>query len=210
MPDQPEHKHELCKPEHRHPEHKPAPHKPEHKPEPHKPEPHKPDHKPAPHKPEHKPAPHHPQPHHKMSDDQNRAVQIHNQARMEVFHNPLQWDDELARHAQDYANKLAAENRGLNHSSGDERPNQGENLYWSKPNGSLGDASQGWVDEKPNYHGENIGDGDFASYGHYTQCIWPSTEKVGIAMAQAGDGGWFVVGRYSPPGNWSGKNAING
>ena len=64
------------------------------------------------------------------------------------------------------------------------------------------------MNEKSNYHGEKIGEGDFGSYGHYTQVIWPSTEKVGVAMARADDGGWFVVGRYSPPGNWSGQSAL--
>lgn len=30
-------------------------------------------------------------------------------------------------------------------------------------------ASDDWIGERPNYHGENIADGKFASYGHYTQ-----------------------------------------
>ncbi|KAL8838621.1 MAG: hypothetical protein Q9170_002067 [Blastenia crenularia] len=144
---------------------------------PHKTEPHPKPH-PAPHKPviHPKPAPHKPDQHHgKMSDDQNKALNIHNQARHDASQSSghgrddLVWDDQLAANATAYAQHLASANQGLQHSSGDARPNQGENLYWSKPNGSLEDASKGWVDEKSNYHGEKIGEGNFGSYGHYTQ-----------------------------------------
>ncbi|KAL8667848.1 MAG: hypothetical protein Q9202_000313 [Teloschistes flavicans] len=190
-----------------------------------------------------------------MSDDQNNALRIHNDARNEATQQSghpratLVWDDQLANDATAYAQHLASANQGLQHSSGDQRPNAGENLYWSKPNGSMADASQGWVNEKQNYHGEKIGEGDFGSYGHYTQVmlldpsfsplvvlagdtdmdqrsstrsnriyadgrieqvIWPTTLSLGIGMARADDGGWFIVGRYSPPGNWSGQDAFTG
>ncbi|KAL8690836.1 MAG: hypothetical protein Q9218_003816 [Villophora microphyllina] len=151
-----------------------------------------------------------------MSDDQNNALRIHNDARNDASSSSghprpsLTWDDNLAAQATAYAQDLASANQGLQHSTSDQRPNQGENLYWSKPTGSMADASQGWVNEKGNYHGEKIGEGDFGSYGHYTQVIWPTTTNVGIGMAQSGDGGVFIVGRYSPPGNWSGQSAFTG
>ncbi|KAL8720694.1 MAG: hypothetical protein Q9225_002487 [Loekoesia sp. 1 TL-2023] len=198
----------------------PPPHKPEHPkqaPKQH-PLPHPaPPHKQEPHPHPHSAPPHKPEPHHgKMSEDQNNALNIHNQARndaTQISSHPrgnLVWDDQLAANATAYAQQLASANQGLHHSSGDARPNQGENLYWSKPNGSLADASQGWVNEKQNYHGKKIGEGDFGSYGHYTQVIWPTTTNVGIGMAKAADGGWFIVGRYSPTGNWSGQSAFTG
>lgn len=81
----------------------------------------------------------------------------------------LVWDDKLAANATAYAKKLAHENTGLHHSTGDQRPGQGENLAWSKPHGSLEGGSKMWVDEKKNYSGQKIGEGDFGSYGHYTQ-----------------------------------------
>ncbi|KAI4190533.1 MAG: hypothetical protein LQ346_004909 [Caloplaca aetnensis] len=164
-----------------------------------------------------KPSPHKPGPGHgKMSDDERKALNIHNKARQEApqgFGHPrnaLEWDDKLASNAQAYAQHLANAGKGLQHSDGDSRPGQGENLYWSKPNGSMADASQGWVNEVKNYSGEKIGEGDFGSYGHYTQVIWPSTTKVGVGMAKDNDGGWFVVGRYSPPGNFTGQSAWTG
>lgn len=35
--------------------------------------------------------------------------------------------------------------------------------------------------------------------------MWNSTTKVGIACTTAANGGVYTVGRYSPPGNWSGQ-----
>ncbi|KAL8727653.1 MAG: hypothetical protein Q9166_005889 [cf. Caloplaca sp. 2 TL-2023] len=124
----------------------------------------------------------------KGNDDERKALQLHNQARQDASRSSghgrpdLKWDDNLAKQARAYAQHLANANKGLQHSSGDQRPGQGENLYWSKPNGSLEDASKGWLSEKKNYHGEKIGQGNFASFGHYTQCIWPTTTKVGLGM----------------------------
>ncbi|KAL9594395.1 MAG: hypothetical protein Q9219_007054 [cf. Caloplaca sp. 3 TL-2023] len=110
--------------------------------------------------------------HNRLSEDQKKALDIHNKARHDVPNHPrknLIWDPKLAAAATAYAKKLAHDNAGLKHSSGDQRPNQGENLAWSKPHGSFADASKMWVDERKNYHGQKIGEGDFGSYGHYTQ-----------------------------------------
>lgn len=41
----------------------------------------------------------------------------------------------------------------------------------------------------------------------HKQCIWPTTAKLGIAAAKASNGKTYIVGRYTPPGNWSGQNA---
>ncbi|KAL8682678.1 MAG: hypothetical protein Q9186_001274 [Xanthomendoza sp. 1 TL-2023] len=154
--------------------------------------------------------------HGKLSEDEKKALNIHNQARHDASQSSghkrpdLRWDDNLAKQARAYAQYLCKANKGLQHSSGDQRPNQGENLYWSKPNGSLEAASKGWMNEKKDYHGEKIGEGNFGAYGHYTQAIWPATTAVGIALARDDDGGVFVVGRYSPPGNFSGRDAFRG
>ncbi|KAL8996387.1 MAG: hypothetical protein Q9169_004078 [Polycauliona sp. 2 TL-2023] len=151
-----------------------------------------------------------------MSEGEKKALQLHNQARHDVSKSSghgrpdLVWDNKLEQAAKAYAEHLSRVNQGLKHSTGDQRPGQGENLYWSKPNGSLEQATKGWLNEKKNYHGEKIGEGDFGSYGHYTQAIWPSTKRIGVAMAKNADGGVFVVGRYSPPGNFSGKDAYKG
>ena len=110
---------------------------------------------------------------------------------------PLRWSPSLARAAHTWAAHLAATDH-LQHSTGS---GQGENLYCSlgQSDVSFSDAVISWVSEKPLYHGEHIPDGDFESYGHYTQIIWPSTREVGMGMARSASGWTYIVARYSPP-----------
>jgi len=99
-----------------------------------------------------------------LSDDQQNALNIHNQARAAHGIAPLSWDDGLAAGAQDWANQLT----GIGHL---QHSQAGENLYWQSwtSGDALARGAQAWVDEAPNYHGEPIGDGDFESYGHYSK-----------------------------------------
>lgn len=77
----------------------------------------------------------------------------------------LVWDKDIEKSAQAWADQLAASGQ-FEHSGG---PN-GENLFKMSPfsAGTVIIASQSWLNEASNYHGEPI-DGNFASYGHYTQ-----------------------------------------
>lgn len=158
----------------------------------------------------------HPHPASNVSPGQSEALKIHNQAREAAtkqtsVHRPeLIWDSHLAAAAEEWAHYLASRDAGLQHSTGAERPGQGENLYWTSAGGTLADGSQCWVNERKMYHGEKIGQGNFESYGHYTQVIWPSTTHVGIAMAKTRNGANFIVGRYSGPGNYTGVSAYTG
>ncbi|KAI1206081.1 glycoside hydrolase family 128 protein [Annulohypoxylon truncatum] len=140
-----------------------------------------------------------------LSGDQQKALDVHNNKRKAKGLQPLAWDNQLAKNAEDYAKHLAQIGK-LEHSSGDQRPNQGENLAWaSSSNTPLAQAANMWLDEEKNYHGEPIGQGDFGSYGHYTQCMWKSTTKLGMGSAKDAKGGVYTVGRYSPPGNIVGQ-----
>ncbi|KAI2464284.1 glycoside hydrolase family 128 protein [Annulohypoxylon bovei var. microspora] len=140
-----------------------------------------------------------------LGGDQQKALDIHNNKRKAKGLKPLAWDNQLAKNAEDYAKHLAAIGK-LEHSSGDQRPNQGENLAWSSSsNTPLAMGAKMWIDEEKNYHGEPIGQGNFGSYGHYTQCMWKSTTKLGMGSAKDAKGGVYVVGRYSPPGNIVGQ-----
>lgn len=137
-----------------------------------------------------------------LSSDAQKALDAHNAARSEVNNPALSWDVGLEADALAWAQNLA--NIGsLTHASG---TGQGENLYMSS--GRSGDhltsASDLWIAEKADYSGQRIGEGNFASYGHYTQAVWKSTTKVGIASA-SGPSGTYVVARYSPPGNMQGQ-----
>ncbi|KAF2685339.1 PR-1-like protein, partial [Lentithecium fluviatile CBS 122367] len=110
----------------------------------------------------------------------------------------LKWSNDLASQAQAWANHLA-DIGDLQH---DPNAGAGENLFGgSGAEYSFSDAVDSWVNEKANYHGENIPDGDFASYGHYTQVIWPETTQVGMASATGSNGWTYIVGRYLSSGN---------
>ena len=140
--------------------------------------------------------------------DQQSALDLHNQARSQVGVPPLTWDDTLAANATAYAHVLAQTPGQLTHSDGSTRPDQGENLFYASGGGTtFVTATQAWLDEKNNYHGEPIPQGDFERYGHYTQCVWRATTAVGLGMANDANGGTYVVGRYSPEGNFDGQTA---
>jgi uncharacterized protein YkwD len=62
-----------------------------------------------------------------LSQDQEKALSLHNDKRREKDLEPLTWDDDLANQATQYAQYLADIGE-LQHSSGDQRPDQGENL----------------------------------------------------------------------------------
>ncbi|KAI4596932.1 hypothetical protein KJ359_004842 [Pestalotiopsis sp. 9143b] len=140
--------------------------------------------------------------------DQAVAVQVQNNGRTALNLTKMVWDDSLAADAQTWANYLAKIDQ-LQHSTSAQRPNQGENLAWAwATNGikyPLTQGAQGWMAEKSSYNGEVIPQGNFAAYGHYTQCVWKSTVRIGMANATAANGGVYTVGRYSPPGNYVGQ-----
>ncbi|KAI1849129.1 hypothetical protein JX265_013143 [Neoarthrinium moseri] len=141
-----------------------------------------------------------------LNGDQAKALKIHNDGRKTKGCPALTWDAGLAQHAQQWANHLAQIDK-MEHSSGNQRPGEGENLAWysNSPNDPLSGGAQMWMNEAKDYHGEPIGQGNFGKYGHYTQCMWKSTTKLGMASARSAKGGTYIVGRYSPPGNWTGQ-----
>lgn len=64
-----------------------------------------------------------------LNGDQAKALKIHNDGRKTKGCPPLTWDAGLAQHAQQWANHLAKIDK-LEHSTGDQRPGEGENLAW--------------------------------------------------------------------------------
>ncbi|OTB10774.1 hypothetical protein K445DRAFT_46475, partial [Daldinia sp. EC12] len=140
-----------------------------------------------------------------LNPDQQKALDIHNDKRKGKGLQPLAWDNQLAQAAENYAKHLAQIGK-TEHSNGDQRPNQGENLASVLGSDTpLTTSADMWVGEDKNYHDEPIGQGNFGSYGHYTQCMWKSTTKVGMGLAKDAKGSVYVVGRYSPPGNFIGE-----
>ena len=142
-------------------------------------------------------------------DEKEEALAVHNQAREAVGQAPLEWSNSLERDAQVYANYLARRDRGLVHDRNNKK--DGENIYMSyyhsvdDEENYLKSASESWFEEIQDYQYEKIPGRDFHKTGHYTQMIWSTTTKVGIAWAISNTGKVYVVARYNPPGNMIGS-----
>nr|AHE81264.1 pathogenesis-related protein 1-21 [Triticum aestivum] len=128
-------------------------------------------------------------------------VNLHNRARAADGVGAVTWDNSVARSAQDYANKRAADCR-LQHSGGP----FGENIFWgSGQSWTAANAVKSWVDEKRNYHlNTNTCDAGKVC-GHYTQVVWRKSTRIGCArVVCAGNRGVFIICNYNPPGNFNG------
>ena len=66
----------------------------------------------------------------------------------------------------------------------------------------------GWSSEKRYFtrgvFPNNSNTGNWADVGHYTQMIWPTTQRVGCAVASTPRIDYLVC-RYSPAGNIDGR-----
>lgn len=156
------------------------------------------------------------------------TVAAHNEARAEVDVTPplpeLEWSDDLAEVAQDWANTLVDE---ANCGNIFHRPDgmYGENIALQ---GSFGggsdsftgpDAVAGWVAEIDCYTYGTIGqteqcepgciaDLNSSGCGHYTQVVWDSTTAVGCGYGTCQDDNFtieVIVCNYDPPGNYIGE-----
>ncbi|KLO90746.1 plant PR-1 class pathogen related protein [Fusarium fujikuroi] len=134
-----------------------------------------------------------------LDADQQKALDLHNEARKAVGNEPLSWDDSLASGAQEWADHLA-QLGSLQHSGGDD----GENLYMGSGSNPYASAVEAFLSEKSQYNGEAISGSNYMSFGHYTQCVWKTTTKVGMAVAKDSSGASWVVARYQKPGNMIG------
>jgi uncharacterized protein YkwD len=123
----------------------------------------------------------------------------HNAERKKVGVAPLRWSQALARHAQKWADELAADGCTLEHRRDDP---YGENLYWSSGAASASSVVAKWADEANNYdHRRNSCKG---VCGHYTQMVWSTTRSLGCGAASCGNGEVWVC-NYDPPGNFVGQ-----
>ena len=141
------------------------------------------------------------------------AVNEHNRLRREVGVPELKWDQDLARDAMEWAIVMAREQE-LEHSEGND---EGENISWAKGYGRarcIEIALKGWGDkEKVIYlsRGEPaVGEKGFQGVGHYTQMVWRSTTRVGMATVRSKDGSYYTCARYSPAGNFVGERPYPG
>merc|ERR1712083_965452 len=111
---------------------------------------------------------------------EEEALNKHNEYRRTHGCQPLKLDQKLCSYAQEWANKLARENRFEHRSNS----SYGENLYctWSSnpKSGCSGDkAVESWYDEiKDHQFGKEP---NSMGTGHFTQVVWKNSKNLGIA-----------------------------
>jgi hypothetical protein len=137
-----------------------------------------------------------------------RIVAAHNVERARMGMPALVWDPALAAGAAVYAQQMAASGQ-FAHSDRSRRRGVGENL-WMGTRGAFSFEAMvgGWTAEKryfePGIFPNNSRTGNWADVGHYTQMIWPTTTRVGCAIASTPRIDYLVC-RYATAGNIDGR-----
>ena len=140
-----------------------------------------------------------------------RILAAHNAVRARAGAPPLVWDNQLGTAAAAYAQQMALTGR-FEHSDRRARPGTGENLWMgSRGAFSIETMVGGWSSEQrmftPGIFPSVSRTGNWADVGHYTQMIWPTTTRVGCALASTIRTDYLVC-RYSPAGNIDGRPVL--
>ena len=136
------------------------------------------------------------------------VLAAHNAARAQAGVQPLAWDPALGDAAAAYATQLALTN-SFHHSDRKARAGTGENL-WMGTHGAFSYSSMvgTWASERryfvPGVFPAVSRSGNWEDVGHYTQMVWPTTTRVGCAVASNGAND-FLVCRYASAGNVDGR-----
>ena len=137
-----------------------------------------------------------------------RILAAHNAERLALGLPPLVWDDDLGNGAAAYAQQMAF--TGIfQHSDRKARHGIGENL-WYGTHGAYSVESMvgGWASEKhdfvPGIFPTVSRTGNWMDVAHYTQMIWPTTQRIGCALASTARVDYLVC-RYATAGNIDGK-----
>ena len=137
-----------------------------------------------------------------------RILAAHTAERARMSLAPLAWDDALGAGAATYAQQMAFSGM-FQHSSRQARRGVGENL-WMGTHGAFSVEAMvgGWASEKryfvPGTFPNNSRTGSWEDVGHYTQMIWPTTTRVGCAIASTPRVDYLVC-RYGTAGNIDGR-----
>lgn len=138
-----------------------------------------------------------------------RILAAHNAERRALGLAPMVWDDRLGSQAAQYAIRLALSRR-FAHSEARARGGTGENLWMGTRNAFSVEAMvANWLSErqmfKPGVFPAVSRTGSWHQVGHYTQIVWPATQRVGCAVASnAGED--YLVCHYFPAGNVHGTS----
>ncbi|CAL4133678.1 unnamed protein product, partial [Meganyctiphanes norvegica] len=122
----------------------------------------------------------------------------------------LEWDDELARKAQNHADQCI-----FGHDDRDNRRvsrfSVGQNLYTRSTSNfdsevEWGRAIKEWYSEVKDFSPNSINPYQFNSgVGHYTQMVWADTYKIGCGYTFYKEGRWhkkLYTCNYGPAGNF--------
>jgi uncharacterized protein YkwD len=123
---------------------------------------------------------------------QQETLSVHNQLRKKHAAPPLQWSNQLAHYAANYASRCE-----FKHSHGQ----YGENLAAGYPTATA--AIKKWYSEIKDYSYQHA---RFSSNtGHFTQVVWKASTQLGCAIVTCngknGTPGNYLVCEYNPPGN---------
>jgi hypothetical protein len=137
-----------------------------------------------------------------------RILAAHNAQRALVGAPPLVWDNDLGTAAATYAAQMATSGV-FEHSDRHARRGIGENLWYGTHGAYSVEAMVGaWASEKrmfiPGIFPNNSRTGNWVDVAHYTQMIWPTTQRIGCALASNGRADYLVC-RYATAGNIDGK-----
>lgn len=137
-----------------------------------------------------------------------RILAAHNAARAAVGAPPLVWDNDLGTAAAAYAQRMAMTGV-FEHSDRSARHGIGENLWMGTRGAFSVEAMVGnWTSERrwfvPGIFPNVSTNGNWSDVAHYTQVIWPGTQRVGCALASTPSTDYLVC-RYASAGNMDGK-----
>ena len=138
------------------------------------------------------------------TDPSMAVLEAHNIERASIGLSAMRWDPSLAAGAADYARTMAVTGR-WGHSAHEDRPGQGENL-WMGTRAAFHPTEMvdAWIAEKrdvrPGVFPNVSSTGSWQDVGHYTQMVWPETERMGCAIRSSLQADYLVC-RYAAPGN---------
>jgi hypothetical protein len=150
----------------------------------------------------------HAQPQNFASQFPARILAAHNSVRAAAGVPPLVWDNDLGNAAAAYAAQMATTNM-FEHSDRHARRGIGENLWMGTHNAYSPETMiAGWASEQRMFMAgifPNVSrNGNWMDVAHYTQMIWPATQRIGCALASNGRTDYLVC-RYATAGNIDGK-----
>ena len=140
-----------------------------------------------------------------------RLLASHNQERAVLGLAPLQWNEELAGSAKQWAEHLASTGQ-FEHSPDEPGQRVGENIWGGTSGRFTPERMVGlWLEErqlfKPGVFPANSTNGNSRDVSHYTQIIWRKSTDVGCSLAR-GEREDVLVCRYFTAGNVRGQSPL--